>query len=292
MKTLITSAIIAVSATSAFANNCGFDANDGAAFKASRIANLVIEGAAPSHVAGCAVLLSNMNVDAAVAPVAAELEALEASIPAIKQAQAQSTYEAVQGQIEIAKAQAYDSGVSDGYEMGVTYTTDTEVAKYKAQASNFYNISQENAAIAGQRYLEIQELNSTINGLELYVSNIQASQEYWHAEAQASAPTIEALKAEVAAYKADLAEASVTIIERNEQINTVIGERNSARSAFEKANKLAVVKEFKIQEQEAAIQKLTQVKNASKHFINWINEFGAQAWVINQSVANIKNALN
>ena len=275
MKTLITSAIIAVSATSAFANNCGFDANDGAAFKASRIANLVIEGAAPSHVAGCAVLLSNMNVDAAVAPVAAELEALEASIPAIKQAQAQSTYEAVQGQIEIAKAQAYDSGVANGYEMGVAYITDTQVAPLQAQVVELTENVDGIVAAAEAK---------VAHGYDLLVYNLNQSRDYLANEAQTA-------KAEVAAYKADLAEASTTIIERNEQINTLIGERNSARLSFEKANKLAVIKEFKIQEQEAAIQKLTQVKNASKHFINWINDFGAQAWVIEQSVDNITNAL-
>ena len=80
--------------------------------------------------------------------------------------------------------------------------------------------------------------------------------------------TVASLEAEVAALKADKAHAW----EVNAELK---GELFSVTTALEAANST-----------------ISQVKTAFGHFTGWLKDYGRAAWVVDQSVDNISNALD
>ena len=80
--------------------------------------------------------------------------------------------------------------------------------------------------------------------------------------------TVANLEAEVAALKADKAHAWEVNAELKGELFNVTTELEAANTT------------------------IAQVKSAFKHFTNWLKDYGRAAWVIEQSVDNISNALD
>ena len=108
------------------------------------------------------------------------------------------------------------------------------------------------------------------------------------------------LDAEVAALKAELDAAWAVNAELKGELFTANANNELLATELNTANDLAnnnydsLVESVETLEAdlEEANATIAQVKTAFKHFTNWLAEYGRAAWVIEQSVDNISNALN
>ena len=122
----------------------------------------------------------------------------------------------------------------------------------------------------------VADLDATVEGLEADVVEAKALHE-GHVEALTTAhnnvtaeldATVASLEAEVAALKADKAHAWEVNAELKGELFNVTAELEAANTT------------------------IAQVKSAFRHFTNWLKDYGRAAWVIEQSVDNISNALD
>ena len=141
------------------------------------------------------------------------------------------------------------------------------------------------------------ELDITVAGLEADVAKAkEIHQGHVNALITAHDGVTAELDAEVAALKAELAtawevnaELKGELFESKANNQLLADELNTINDIAATHYEARTVAEAEL---EAANTTIAQVKSAFKHFTNWLKDYGRAAWVIEQSVDNISNALD
>ena len=153
------------------------------------------------------------------------------------------------------------------------------------------------ATIAAETTAEVTaEFEVVVSGLEADLDSLQATYD-GHVEALISAndSVVAGLDAEVASLEATVLTATAVntelkgeLFESKANNQLLADELSTINDIAEGHYEARTVAEAEL---EAANATIAQVKTAFKHFTNWLKDYGRAAWVIEQSVDNISNAL-
>ena len=154
------------------------------------------------------------------------------------------------------------------------------------------------ATIAAETTAEVTaEFEVVVSGLEADLDSLQATYD-GHVEALISAndSVVAGLDAEVASLEATVLTATAVntelkgeLFESKANNQLLADELSTINDIAEGHYEARTVAEAEL---EAANTTIAQVKSAFKHFTNWLKDYGRAAWVIEQSVDNISNALD